>query len=186
MNISKPFSRIVSATGILGIVAVGGAVLLLVSRGDAVERQPSPLALLSQRALNASGLNLTVPKDSELAKAEIGRAVAEETAIRQFGGGQILESRILYVQDEFGGGGGSICLCWVVSSKPAGGNYIHQPVANEGEGVFRFTVEQEYRLDMIDAVSGVWLYAASGAVGHDVWLSPEEASNEWKAANRPE
>jgi hypothetical protein len=116
--------------------------------------------------LDASSIELAIPQPQDAAKATVTKQQAEGIARAHFGEGAVLESGLLQVVDRLSEPAMS-CFCWVVSSAPAGGVYIHQPPPQEGKTVTRFVPTETFHLDFIDAVTGKWLYAAEGAHGAD-------------------
>lgn len=158
--------RRTGAVAAVGMLALTAGLVGWAGQASGSGPTPSPLQSVSTSMLDASNIELTTPKSQDAAKATVTKERAEGIARSHFGEGPVLESGLLQVVDRLSEPAMS-CFCWVVSSAPVGGVYIHQPPPQEGKTVKRFVPTETFRLDFIDAVTGKWLYAAEGAHGAD-------------------
>lgn len=154
-------------TSLLGILGICGAVGLVAAAGSSEAAAPAPgvLKSVSPAVLEGGKLHLTAPDALQSARARVGQATAEDVA-RRHAAGQVIETALALVDDQLSQPP-MTCFCWVVASEPPGGVYIHQPLPRSGQPLVRFVPTQTYHIDLIDAVTGEWLYAAEGAHGAD-------------------
>jgi hypothetical protein len=141
------------------LLAIAGVWIAARTMGAGATAEPPALQSIDREELARGGIQLREPSAAELQGAKVLREAAEALALYQFGGGRILEAKVLVATDTFADNG-ITCLCWVISSDPDVDPYIHQPIPVEGEGQIRIVPTKSFRLDFVDARSGEWLYGA--------------------------
>lgn len=164
-KIAKHRRVYVGLMGLAALVTIGIVAAVAGQTSSSAVGEPGVLKTIPASVLEGGKLYLSVPSAQGAASAKLARATAEDTA-RKRTAGKVVESALAIVNDRLGEPSMK-CLCWVVASEPPGGVYIHQPIPRDGQPTVRFVPTQTYHLDIIDAVTGQWLYAAEGAHGSD-------------------
>ena len=148
------------------LLVVLGAVAIT-ARAIAAGPAPSLLESVDADDLRRGGIELRQPSSPDLSVATVSRTDAERLALDKAGGGSVIEAKLLVATDTFANNG-LTCLCWVISSHPDGGPYIHQPIPwDESAAKTRVVADRWYHLDFVDARTGKWLYGAEHANTHE-------------------
>jgi hypothetical protein len=161
-----------TAAGLLLLVmlAAAGAFAVQTRTGSTQSPPPSQLRTVSSQLLDASHISLSAPTDQEKAHYAAGQAAAEERALKFWPGARLVEAALLKVDDS-----GVRCLCWVVVVDSPQPMYEGQPFNPDPNAPGkRFVPESKFRLALVDATTGQFMYGVEGA--HGAWVTGPRTS----------
>ncbi len=152
--------------GLLALVLVAAAVPFWTRDSDWT---PQPvLKSVPADLLESHGIHLA--RAATTGHLPVSRAEAEEMTREHWPGITVREAVLARVETENHVSDG--CLCWVVSSMPAGGIMISGPMPlTDADATaraqyvaeLRAGMHDQYHIDVIDATTGRWLFASEGA-----------------------
>ena len=165
--------------GLVGVAAITTAVAVGVAFAPGTAfgngSQPSLLQTVPRALYEKYGLHLTQPQAASGPLLGMNEAEARAAAVALSPGSQVREAVLLNVEDDPPGSPPVSCLCWVVSTNPAGGIHLLQAGSgpmprNDAEATaiaqrrsaLLAVANTAYHLDVFDAKTGAWVYSTEG------------------------
>jgi hypothetical protein len=149
---------LVSAAG-FGLLVLAG-VFVVVDHASGSGQEVSPLRTVSAALLEGSRLSLTKTDTATQSRFESGRASAEAKALAGQSGANVAESALMVVVDQLSDPPAR-CLCWVIVVDSTDPVFVGQPRGSKTA----FVSDSTFRLALIDAATGEYLYGVEGAHG---------------------